>query len=285
MVYAFLGALAWASLDVLRKRLTHTLDVVALSAWLNGGAFPVFVVWIAISGGDAPLAGYLLPGLGSLTFGLVAQLLFLLALRWAGLAATIPMLALTPALSSLIAWLSLGELPTGREGAGLALIVVGCLANGGLVAREGVAERSGGAPHPIRGTLTMAGVAALWSAHGVIDKVALQFVAPATHAAIVAFGTMTVLLLGLTARGTLARMVPARDDRGWLAAAMVTLAFAYGLQLLAVSSIAVGVVEGIKRGLGVPAAMVSGWAWFGESVSRERLGAGVVVAAGLWLVA
>ncbi|MEM6929181.1 MAG: DMT family transporter, partial [Myxococcota bacterium] len=124
MTYALLGAVAWASLDALRKRLSDTIDVFALSAWLNGGAVPMFVLWMVVSGAGWPGPRYLAPGLGVLAIGLLAQLGFLLALRWAGLARTIPMLALTPATSSFLAWLVLGEVPTERESWGLAVVVV-----------------------------------------------------------------------------------------------------------------------------------------------------------------
>ncbi len=275
MIYALLGALAWATLDALRKRLSDALDVIALSAWLNGGAVPAFVVWFVASGAGWPDGGYLAPGLGSLAVGLAAQLLFLLALRWAGLARTIPMLALTPALSSFLAWLALGELPTAGEGMGLVLIVVGCLANGLLAARD---LPSTAALHPGRGMLAMATVAVLWSASGVVDKVALQHAAPAAHATFVASGTLLVLLGVLLARRRLGSLVPSSVDRGPLLAAVATLGAAYGLQLLAVQAIEVGLVEGVKRGLGVPAALLSGWAFFGEAVPVSRqLAAGVVV--------
>jgi len=277
-VYALLAGLAWATLDALRRRLAGALDVVALSAWLNGGALVAFVGWMGLAGAGAPGAGYVLPGLGSLGIGLVAQILFLLALRWAGLGATIPMLALTPALSSFLAWLALGELPTTREGLGLALIVGGCLANG-LVARR--QRGSAAAPHPLRGVLAMAGVALLWSANGVVDKIALQHAHPATHAVLVSLGTAVALVGALWAQGALSRLVPDRADRGPLLGAVGTLGLAYGLQLLALSAIAVGLVEGVKRGLGLPLAVLNGWWFFGESVDVRRLGAVAVVLGGL----
>jgi drug/metabolite transporter (DMT)-like permease len=281
MIYALLGAVAWAALDGLRKRLSNSVDVFALSAWLNGGAVPAFLLWAGWSGAGWPDEGYLLPGLGVLGIGLLAQLLFLLALRWAGLARTIPMLALTPAIASFVAWLVLGEVPTAREGGGLVLIVVGCLANGVLAARERPSE---GVPHPVRGMLAMASVAVLWSVTGVVDKVALRHAAPASHATFVVLGTLLALIGLLVARGRLRDLVPAPGDRLPLFGAVGTLGLAYGLQLLAISAIAVGLVEGVKRGVGVPAALFTGWAFFGESVSKGRQVAALVVVMGLVLV-
>ncbi len=281
MVYALLGGLAWASLDAWRRRLAASMGVVALSAWLNGGAVPVFLAWAWLGGAGLPDAGWLLPGLGSIVVGLVAQLLFLLALRWAGLSATIPMLALTPALSTLFAWLALGELPNPSQSAGLLLIVGGCLANGVLAGRG---RASASAPRPAEGVAAMAGVAALWSANGVIDKVALLHAPAATHATIVAATTFGLLLGGLAAQGRGSELLPRRADGPALAGATVTLGLAYGLQLLALAAVPVGLVEGVKRGLGVPAAQVSGWALFGEPVAALRVAAALVVVVGLVLL-
>ncbi|MEM6931014.1 MAG: hypothetical protein AAF602_29030, partial [Myxococcota bacterium] len=178
-------------------------------------------------------------------------------------------------------WLVLGEVPTERESWGLAVVVVGCLANGILAIRE---RPSGSAARPVLGMLMMAAVSGLWSASGVVDKVALQHAAPATHATFVALGTMAALLGLLAARGTLRDLVPAPADRLPLVGAIGTLGLAYALQLLAVSAIAVGLVEGVKRGFGVPAALLSGWALFGESVSWARQGVAIVVVAGLVLL-
>jgi drug/metabolite transporter (DMT)-like permease len=276
MLYAFLSALGWSALDALRKQLTTRLSPLAITFWLNLGFVPVFIGWALWTGAPLPPLAYLAPLALSLVVNLGAQLLFLLSLSWSGLGAAIPMLALTPAVSTGIAWVALGEAPTTLQLAGLVLVVLGSLFNASL--------GSDGAVTLDRGAVAMAAVAVLWSANGVVDKAALDYASPPVHAAFGTGCTVLVLAAVLAASGRLATLrVPARD-RPTLVAAVTAMGLAYGLQLVALQELLVGLVEGVKRGLGMPLALLNGRLFFGESVDPRRLGAVAVIIAGVLLL-
>jgi drug/metabolite transporter (DMT)-like permease len=275
VIYALLSAVGWSSLDALRKQLTGEMSALAVATWLNAGFAPFFLLWAVSSGEGLPAAGYAPLLAVAIAVSLLGQLLYLKALEWSGLGAVIPMLALTPALSSLMAAVALGELPAPAQLTGLGLIVAGCLANGLL---------SGHGPRLDRGAAAMAVVAVLWAGSGVIDKAAVTLSSPAVHAASTTLLSVPVLLAVLAMRGQLRELVPPAGARRTLPAAVVVLGLAYGCQLMAYQHVLVGVVEGTKRGLGMPLAMLNGWWFFGETLDPRRIVAVVAIVLGVGLL-
>lgn len=279
MTWGLLAALgsacAWASLDVLRKQLAGRLTLVSLTIWLNLGFLPGFVAWAVGRGAGLPDAGYVLPWLVEVGVAVSAQVLFLHALRAGALSVVVPMLALTPALSAVLAWAALGEVPSGARALGLALVVGGCLV-------QGMAESRG--PGLAEGTAAMAGVAALWSLGTVLDKACLGHADPAFHATAMASGCAALLTATLVVRGRTAELRIPRDARPRLAVGILALGVAYSLQLVALGTVLVGVVEGVKRGVGLSASVLTGWAFFGERPTPGRAARVVILVAGVALL-
>jgi len=276
MLFALASAVLWATVDLLRKQLAADVPLLALTAWINVGFSPVFATWWVISGQPVPDGGYLpIWGVGVL-LAASAQLLFLAALRTSALSVAIPMLALTPAMSSVLAWVTLGEAPAPDESMGIAAIVVGCLVNG-LVGIDGKLSLD-------RGAALMAVVALLWSAFGVVDRAALTHAEPPAHALGMTLGSFGILTGLLALRGELRDLVVEPALRPKLGAAIATLGGAYALQLLALRTELVGVVEAVKRGIGLPASVLLGAWMLGERVHPVRIVAVAVIAGGvLWL--
>lgn len=275
LVIAFASALCWASVDVLRKVLAMRLPLLGLAVWLNLGSFPVFIAWMWWAGTPMPLAGYYLPAAASVACILVTQLLFLTALRISGLSATIPMLSLSPAATAIIAWFALAEAPTPRQALGLTAIVLGSLLNGVAGSQRLRFDL---------GALSMGAAAMLIAATGVWDKLALRYAEVPTHGAVLTFGSIAGLGTWLALRGRLGDLAVPPSLRRHLAAAAALIGLAYTLQLFAVQEVLVALVEGIKRGVGMPAAVLSGWWLLGEAVPPARLGAIAIIALGMWLL-
>lgn len=276
MGFALASAVLWAFVDLLRKQLTAVIPVLPLTAWINVGFTPIFALWWWASGAPIPDLAYLpIWGIGVL-LAASAQLLFLVALRTSALSVAIPMLALTPALSSGLAWLVLGESPSTQEASAIAVIVVGCLVNG-LVGGDG-------RPSLNRGAALMALVALLWSAFGVVDRAGLRHAVPAAHGMGMAAGSFVALLGLLAWRGELGQMQISRDHRPRLAVAVLALGGAYTLQLLALQTELVGVVESIKRGLGLPASVALGAWMLGEAIPVTRIAAVGAIVWGMFLL-
>lgn len=279
MTWGLLAALgsacAWASLDVLRKQLAGRLTLVSLTVWLNAGFLPGFLAWAVGRGVAWPDAAYVLPWSLEVGVAASAQVLFLHALRAGALSVVVPMLALTPAMSTLIAWLALGEVPTPDRALGLVLVVGGCLVQGLAEARgQGLAA----------GTAAMAGVAGLWSFGTVLDKACLGHADPAFHATAMAAGCATLLAVFLALQGRLGELRVDRAVRPRLGLSILALGAAYGLQLLALGTVLVGVVEGVKRGVGLSASVLTGWVFFDERPTVGRAVRVAVLVAGVALL-
>jgi drug/metabolite transporter (DMT)-like permease len=264
------AAMAWSVNDVLRKRLAGEVAPVPLAALLAWGPVPFYLVWAAALGATPRFDGYLLPGLGSIALNVVANVLFVASLRVSPLATTIPVLSLTPALSTLAAWGMLGEVPSPVVLGAVAVIVVGTL----------VLPFAGGLSlHKVRqqaGVPMMAGVALCWASTMVLDKLGAGLVGVPLHLA-VSTGGVGVLLTGvLLATGRGAELRPSRDQRGLLALVVVLVSVAMGVQLLALERMPVAVVDATKRAVGMGLAAVVGRVVFREELTVVQ---GVVLGA------
>lgn len=274
LLWMTLSALAWAASDALRKRLAAPMGAAALGWWLSVGSLPVFLAWVGVSGAGAPAAAYWPWGMGAFVSTLSATLLMLAALAVADLGVAIPMLALTPVFSALVAWGALGESLSLAAWLGVAFVVVGAI---GL-------QVKGRGWRPDRGAMMMAGVALLWSLAAVFDKAALQHAAVPTHAAVQVGGSALVLGPWLALRGRAGSLVPPPGHRGVAVAAVLVFGLALGTQLLAIQVEPISRVETIKRAVGLISAVLVGRVAFGEPLTIARLVGVGLMGAGAALV-
>jgi len=270
LALALAASVLWAALDAQRKGLAGLIGPVVLVIYLTVGQGLAFGVWWAVVGAPWPAAGYWLPGLGVALTNLVASVAFVAAVRASPLSLTIPMLSLTPVLSSIVAWLFLDERPGALQLAGIFAVVAGALVlqsgtvRGGPMtwARSLLAER---------GARWMLGVAALWSVSGVLDKVGLAYAEVPPHGALQALVIGFSLLGFLAIRGRLSDLGRARARPLALFAAVVTSALAVGLQYLAILVWYVSFVEATKRAVGLVASVGVGRMAFGEPVTPGKV--------------
>jgi len=277
-------AIGFAGADLLRKILAHRLHPVPLLFILAAGMSPAFVVWWVWSGAAAPTAGYWVPGLGSVLLNVIANLVFLEAVRISPLSLTIPMLSLTPVFTSLLAVPLLGERPGSLEWVGIVAVFLGAFWLN--------VDRQGTQPElPIwrrlgkeRGSLLMILVAALWSLALPLDKLALRSASVPVHGTLLNLGVALILAAILVSRPGGGRLGEVRRWSGLVAALVAVSVIALGLQLVAITRIWVGLVETLKRAIGSLLALVSGWAFFGEQVDVQQVLAVLLMGAGVGLV-
>ena len=260
---AMVAALGWVTMDLLRKRLAQTMDSFVLALWLNLGMVPLYGVWWWWTAASLPEPGYALPFVSGVVFSLTGQVLFLLALKWSGMSVVLPMLSLTPAISTMLAWFGMNEQPAGVQLLGLCLIVGGSLWH--------ALSENGAHLGFSRGTLAMGTTAVLWSANSVVDKMALSHASLQVHGCLSTSTAVVLLLVIIIARGHASQLPVKPADRLPLLGAVVTLAVAFTSQLAAMTTVMVGLIEGIKRGVGLPMAVFNGWYWFEESVDAGTL--------------
>jgi drug/metabolite transporter (DMT)-like permease len=273
--------LGWAGFDLTRKMLVQEVPPVALVFLLTIGSVPLFGAWMAQQGAAGAGAGYLAPALGSVILNIVANLLFLGAMRIAPLSVTIPLLSLTPVFATLISIPLLGERPPPSHAAGILLVVAGAI---GLHWRRRSAEESSSRPEATKGALMVALTALLWSMTIPFDKLAVERSSAPFHGFVLSAGVAAGVLLVLGVQGRLGDLGRVRQVPGIYVLALVISTLALGLQLLALPQVYVGTVETLKRGIGNFMALLSGWFFFHEPVTARKVVAVGVMAVGVGLL-
>ncbi|MBE0483277.1 MAG: DMT family transporter [Bacterioplanes sp.] len=252
LVIALAAALAWTLFDLARKQLSLTIPPMRLVWWLAVLVTPVYSALFLFSNEPWPLLGYWLPALVTIVLISVASVALTYALRVGQMSSLLPILSLTPVVAALLSWLWLSQsLSLWQWGAILTIVLSVFLMQGDFSLRM----------RP--GVWPMMTAALCWGASIVFDQQALRYADPFWHAALQSAGM--VLVVGVV-------MVLRRDGfvyRGsvWLllAAALVFMLAVMG-QLFALQLLHPGIVETLKRGVGI-----MGAALWGILLYQERL--------------
>ncbi len=275
-----MSSLGFAALDALRKVLSRRVDPVPLAALLTMGQLPLFAAWALVGSQTSVSAGYIAPGAATVVLNVAANVLFLRAVQRSPLSVTIPFLSLTPVFSTLLGGVVLGEHPARTEAAGIALVVLGAL----------LVNLRRDRPSPLvalrhePGSLMMGGVALIWSLTAVLDKRALAFADVPMHAAIQCAGVAVVLLALLGARRRLAELGRVSSLRTAFALSLVAAAVGLGLQFVALRLTLVGLVEALKRAIGMFLAVVAGRVVFEEPVTAGKVAGIALMSGGVFLI-
>lgn len=280
-------ALAWSSFDLVRKVLLERVEALPLVFALTGLQVPIFALWVGLGGGGAggaAEAGYLLPAGLSVAVNVVANLLFVTAIKVSPLSLTIPLLSFTPVFTTVLAVPMLGEVPGPWEAVGIVLVVAGAL---------GLHMAPGRGSNPMelarafareRGSVMMAGVALLWSVTPPLDKLAIGHSSPAFHGLVLSVGVAAGLGAILAGLGGLGQLRTLTRRPVLFALAVAASAGALALQLVAIKMVFVSLVETVKRGLGNAGAVAAG-AWIlDEEVGRWQWAAVGLMGAGVALI-
>lgn len=273
-------SLGWAGFDLTRKLLVREVPPVALVFLLTLGSTPLFVAWMVAEGAGGPGSGYFAPALASVLLNIVANLLFLEAMRTTPISVAIPLLSLTPVFATLLAVPLLGERPTPSHALGVLLVVGGAIGLHWRRIRGGDSRLHG----TVKGALMVACTALLWSMTIPFDKLAVQRSNAPFHGVVVTAGVAAGVLLVLVVQGRLGDLGRVRRVPGVYLLALVVSTLALALQFLALPQVYVGTVETLKRGIGNFAALLSGWIFFHEPVTPRKILAVGVMAVGVGLI-
>ncbi|MEM7448938.1 MAG: DMT family transporter [Myxococcota bacterium] len=268
------SALLWSLLDVSRKKLSQHLSPPAAVVWLSLGSLPFFLAWAVADGEWIQDSSYVLVGGPIVLLQLLANVLFIQAVQISPLSLTVPFLSLTSVFSAGFAFLALQEhlVPVQWIGIGGVLF-------GSFFLREGLRKKAHSSRLEVGGVLMIV-VALIWSVTSALDKVALRSASVPAHALIQTVGVGAISLLWLVVRGNLRELASVRQIWKVFAFAVVALTAAQALQLLAIRSVPVGLVESLKRGLGLLASVLLGRLVFAEELTRAKLTAAVFMGLG-----
>ncbi|REJ82237.1 MAG: DMT family transporter [Acidobacteria bacterium] len=275
-----LGATACYSLvDLVRKMAAERMPLVPLMFWMAIGAVPIFLAWWWQGGAPAPGSGYWAPGVGSGLLNIGANLALLRAVQLGELSAVVPLLGLTPVLTTLCSIVLLGEVPTAAQWFGTLLVVGGAmLLQSG--AHASVEERG----RHREAVLCMLAVVVAWSAAMPLDKLASAAGSEALHGAVLHAFTALAPLVFLAWRGDLRRLASARNHLGLVVVLTIGGFAALAFQLSALEHVFAGLVETIKRGIASPTSLVLGAFFFGERIGARKVVAVAVMVGGIALV-
>ena len=261
----FLIGICWGVIDALRKKLAATMSSTVLATSLMAGQIPLYIGWAMLSPEQYWSNGWLLVGGINIGFTILSSILFLKALSLAPLSQTIPLLSFTPVWSSLLAYVTLGEIPSALNVLGIVLIVAGTLALQSTSKRQWKKLYSGAGLYMLIVTL-------MWSSALTLDKLALMHTTPSLHALLTAVGSAIGLLALVAVNGNLkAGLRELNHSKATLATTVVLYSVAIALQLWVIQLALVGTVESVKRGVGMAMALVNGMLFFKEQIAANQI--------------
>jgi drug/metabolite transporter (DMT)-like permease len=277
-------ALCWALYDALRKRLARDVVPVHLGLLLPLAQAPLLALWAFTREPFGLVSASLTPLAGSAVLNVFALVLFLGALRLSPLSLTIPLLSFTPVVSTTLAWIFRGQVPSPAQYAGAALVVTGAT----VLGLSGGAWKGFKAFLRERGVRRMAVVALLWSCTGVLDQTAVSRGAGSWYAPVLTGAVALILLLWAMLRGQgrpLVEAIRPLISRPLLAALAVVIgAAALAVQIESFRWAPIGFIEVIKRGTGMGSAVILGRVAFGEPLSVRKWVAVALLTLGVALV-
>lgn len=226
--------------------------------------------------------------LASVVFNWAATLLSTVALAKADAGLVSPLLTFNPAFTLLIAWLALNEVPGVRQILGVVIVLLGAY----LLEVE---EAHMDILTPLRlllrqpGTLFAIVASALWGTTAVLEKLAIDHMAPPSGPVVALLSTSLIVVL-LTPGALVTRSQEALKESRWKGLAfhpralLASVLLASIAPLFGFTAIALGLVGYVTTIFKLSAVLTILWAWWflGEGQLRSRLlGASVMIVGGL----
>jgi len=280
---SLLSAIGDALRDFSAKRSLTEVDSI-LFAWLIF-AIPLPIIYLAdfICGVPKPAPGFYSAIFTALPLEILAQILYMRALRLSPLGLVAPLLSLTPVFMLVIPYLLIGEKIGLTGGAGVLMIAAGAWVLNAGTARKSILE-------PFRvllrdqGAVCMCVVALLFSFTATLSKKAIALSSPAHYMAVY----WTFLIIGmspivlLTHRGRLREVISGGAVGKALLPALIfvtaVFAAAYAMSLTKVTY-----VNTVKRLSALFSILLAG-AFLKEESIRERFSGAALMASGFALI-
>jgi drug/metabolite transporter (DMT)-like permease len=264
--------LLWAACDFARKKALalHSRATVQRACAL--GQAGLALVLFAFGSHALPAAAYWPSGLGSALMSAAGTYCFLAALAAAPMSITIPLLALTPAFTTVAAWLLLGQRLGTAARVGLGVVLLGSWVTNPIHKAK---------PSEVKAFAYMTATAVLWSLASTLDARSVKYASVPVHALLCSGVTIAASYLGREPTTT----AVAKTRSPWLLTCMLFCAAAAIAQWYAVRAAHAGIVEGTKRAIGTLAALGLGALLLHERISKRRAVGAFTLLAGALLLA
>ena len=257
IVFLLISAVSWTLFDLARKKLVAGEAPLALTLAFNLGAMPLYGLAWWLSGESIATPDYWLPSAVAAALAALAAVGFISALKIGDIARVIPILALTPVISTVAAGLVLDESLNLLQWLAMLVTVVA------IVGAQGGLSHIKGKPF-----LLMLLVCSGWGIGIVFDKQALAHSGPFFHGLVQTAAGSVLLILFALISGMPARLTtnPLR-----VIPALVVFVAAVVFQWLSLTELDAGVIETVKRSIGIIGALIAGVFVFNEQVTRARI--------------
>tara|TARA_B110000211_G_scaffold113609_1_gene131835 strand:+ start:4837 stop:5682 length:846 start_codon:yes stop_codon:yes gene_type:complete len=257
LAYLFISSLAWTLFDLARKHLVHHEQPLALTVAFNVGALPLYLGAWWLSSEQWAASDYWPPAFVAAILAAIAAVGFITALKLGDIARVVPVLALTPIVSTVIAGFMLEESLTLIQWCAMLITVVA------IVGAQGGVSYIRGKPFVL-----MLMVSLCWGGGIVFDKLALRHTGPLFHGVVQTFCVAAVLVCfafmakrNITLQGAWYRLIPA----------LFVFVLAVVMQWMALEEIDAGIVETVKRSIGILGALIGGVLIFRERLKRSQI--------------
>ncbi|KZN38612.1 hypothetical protein N480_13235 [Pseudoalteromonas luteoviolacea S2607] len=256
MEFALVSALFWVGFDYTRKRLAAFFSAPLMSVVFSVLVLPCYLVYWFYADKSVPAVQYFYPATISGLLAGIGSVSFIRALAVGKVAVMLPMLSLTPVISGVFAWIWLGESLSLIEVSAIAVLVSASfiLQGGKLTFIE-----------PGSGFILL--TAMCWGCCIVFDKQALRHSSIEFH---IAYITLVVLVFnGLLFRPKVELSKLLQYSGLWMSAA-ACFSFAVTLQFVALLEIQPGILEALKRAIGIIGAGLIGVYLFKEKLTPTQ---------------
>lgn len=263
MIFSLLSAICWSLFDIARKELAQNVEPKFLSLAMSVSVLPLFFILWALQGFNVPNHEYFLPATFSGILAAIGSVCFMLAISKGKLAIVLSITACTPFISAVVSFIFLNELVSNIEWLGIILVVVATW----LLAGTAFSSDDKSAIYAVITALA-------WGTCIVLDKKALVSGSSAFHGM---YLTSIIIFVLFVCVRTSTQWLALKSNSLWWAIAVFTFFAAVLLQFSALEYLNPGVVEAIKRGLGIVMAVFIGRVFYQESLSlKQKTGVGIV---------
>jgi drug/metabolite transporter (DMT)-like permease len=278
-IFLSLGCgLAYSASDYFRKSATADCSTNMVLFYFIAGQLPILITWAWLSGDTRVASSYWLPGIADVVIGLLANAMFIFAVKRSPLSLMIPLLALVPVVTAITSALALQELLSPSQMVGTVLIVLGLMVlyNPPGYGLNLFATWRAFRKEPGVGPMMITVVG--WSVTAVLDKLCLQATSLPMHAMIQVGSICALTGVWIVMTTGVAGLIPPKRARWTLVGAALAATAGYTLQLASYQATLLAIAEGLKRVTSILSSLVVGRLMFNEPLNASKVvGIGILI--------
>lgn len=282
ILITIISSVLWGVFDGIRKFLVSKTNIWTILFYLSFG-FTIFFFLFALYYGIPEWSNdYIIPGLITVVLNLVANLLYIKAIKVSDISSSVPFLAFTSFFTTLTSYFLLGEALTALQILGIFILVAGSLIiNGDFKKGAGPVEICSNLFDNFlhnKGSHLMIGVSFLWALSAPFDKMAVAQSNASMHGFYQSFLITLLIFIYIAVKKNLSELKEFSKAKISLSLGSLVACTALGLQFFAYTMMKVPIFESLKRGVALFTAMLVSLLFFKEKINRFKvIGASLII--------